>query len=168
MDKNSQKEEFSYAYIQAVASVAGYSVQIKPRLMDNAGIDLTIEVPNQIGFMLSPKFDAQVKCTSSTKIIDHDLIKFPLPVKNYNRLIHPKVLAPQILIVVLVPENIEQWLQISETETIMKKCGYWVSLKGQPETTNTSNITVTIPRENVFSPSSLKLIMDKISRGEDL
>lgn len=168
MDRNTQKEEFSYAYIQAVASVAGYSVERKPRPMDNAGIDITIEVPGELGMVLFPRFDAQVKCTSSLNILHNNFIKFPLDIKNYNKLRHEKPLVPQILIVVLVPNDLGGWLNISEEETLMKKCGYWISLKGEPSTQNTSNITVDIPRLNIFTPANLTLLMEKISRKEDL
>lgn len=168
MDRNTQKEEFSYAYIRAVASVAGYSVDQKPRPMDNAGVDVTVTVPGEIGTALSPKFDAQVKCTSSEDIINKSFIKFPLPVKNYNRLRHKNPTSPQILIVVLVPDDITAWLNISESETLLKKCGYWISLKGKPETENTKTITVDIPRQNILTPSSMKFIMEKIARKEDL
>ncbi|MEH1778352.1 MAG: hypothetical protein V7L26_04220 [Nostoc sp.] len=37
-----QKEEFSYAYINAIASAAGYSFQIAPRPFDLVGVDITI------------------------------------------------------------------------------------------------------------------------------
>jgi hypothetical protein len=168
MDRNTQKEEFSYAYIRAVASVAGYSVDPKPRPMDNAGVDLTIEAPGEIGEILFPKFDAQVKCTSSETILSRNYIKFPLEVKNYNKLRHEKPLTPQLLIVVLVPRDINGWINISEEETLMKKCGYWISLKGKPKTDNNSTITIDIPRQNILTPSAMKLIMNKIAMGDDL
>lgn len=37
-----QKEEFSYAYVSPVASVAGYSFQIAPRPLDLVGVDVTV------------------------------------------------------------------------------------------------------------------------------
>jgi hypothetical protein len=168
MDENTQKEMFSYAYVKAVASVAGYSVEEKSRPMDNAGIDLTVEMPGEIGEMLFPKFDAQVKCTSLPKIIHEKSINFPLPLKNYKTLINTKVYVPQLLIVVLVPKKVSDWIDISEESLIMRRCGYWVSLKGKPPTENTTNITVEIPRQNVLSPENLKYIMETISNGKDL
>jgi len=39
MDINIQKEEFSYAYIYAVVSAAGYSLEKSSRPKDMAGID---------------------------------------------------------------------------------------------------------------------------------
>ncbi len=168
MDENARKEMFSYAYVQAVASVAGFAVENKSRPMDNAGVDLTIESPGRTGEILDPKFDAQVKCTSSEKIIHQDCIKYPLPVQNYNRLRSIKTLVPQVLIVVLVPKNISEWLNVSEQEMLIKKCGYWVSLKGSPETQNNSTITVSIPRKNLFTPENLSFMMKRIDRGDEL
>ncbi|MBE9197755.1 DUF4365 domain-containing protein [Nodularia sp. LEGE 06071] len=168
MDRNTQKEEFSYAYIQAVASVAGYTVELKRRAMDNAGVDVTIEVPGEIGETLFPKFDAQVKCTASQNIFHSSYIKFPLEIKNYQKLRHENPLTPQLLIVVLVPADVNGWMNISEEETLMKKCGYWISLKGRPITNNTTTITIDIPRTNLFTPSALSLIMSKIDLREDL
>lgn len=168
MDTNTQKEEFSYAYVKAVASVAGCAVEQKPRAIDNAGIDLTIVVPGEIGEILFPKFDAQIKCTSSQTVFHSNSIKFPLDVKNYNKLRHEKPLTPQLLIVVLVPTDIHGWMSISEDETLVKRCGYWISLKGKPHTNNSSTITIDIPRSNLFTPSALSLIMHKIAHGEEL
>ncbi|MDY7015117.1 MAG: DUF4365 domain-containing protein [Cyanobacteriota bacterium] len=168
MDRNAQKEEFSYAYIRAVASVAGYSVEQKSRPMDNAGVDLTIEVPGEEGSILFPRFDAQVKCTSSQKVYSANYIKFPLPAKNYNRLRSEGTLAPLILIVVLVPDNLNDWIKISENKTLIKHCGYWISLKGKPPTSNTFTVTIEIPRQNTFTPESLRRIMQKIGQREEL
>ncbi|MEA5533037.1 DUF4365 domain-containing protein [Crocosphaera sp. XPORK-15E] len=168
MDLNTQKEMFSYAYIEAVASVAGYSVCRKNRAMDNAGIDVTIEASGEVGEVIFPKIDAQVKCTESENIRKQNCVKFPLPVNNYKTLIDTRAIMPLILVVVLVPSDIHNWLKITEEDILMKKCGYWVSLKGQPPTKNTKNITVELPRQNLFTPASLQTMMEKIGRRENL
>jgi hypothetical protein len=168
MDLNAQKEMFSYAYVQAVASVAGYSVCFKPRPMDNAGVDLSIEATGEVGKVLFPKIDVQVKCTADENILDKDYVKFSLPVKNYKILIDSKAVDPLILVVVLVPKDLSNWLQITEENILMKKCGYWVSLKGTPPTQNKEKITVELPRQNLFTPVNLQRMMEKIGRKENL
>lgn len=168
MHKNSQQELFSYAYVRAVAAVVGYSVQEKTRPMDNAGLDLTIEVPGELEGMDCPKFDAQVKCTTSLDIIKENSINFALPVKNYEKLRSTRSRSPQILIVVLVPKKVEDWIDVSEQKLIMKKCGYWASLKSEPSTDNKDNITVYLPRQNLLTPHNLETIMKKIAKGEEL
>lgn len=53
---------------------------------------------------------------------------------------------PRILIVVLVPNLLADWLQQSETELCMKHCGYWLSLRGMPDTRNTNHeIQIMLP-----------------------
>jgi len=172
MDLNSQKEEFSYAYIHAITSVAGFSFQVKSRPMDNAGVDATIEMPGFGEDMLFPRLDLQVKCTASNDIIDKDkgLINYPLPVKNYNKLRYENPLVPIILVIVVVPKDVIDWIIISELdqETLLKKCAYWISLKGEQETTNTRQKTIEIPLRNIFTPDSLKSIMEKIAREQEL
>ncbi len=168
MNKNSQQEEFSYAYIKAVASTAGFSVANESRVMDNAGIDLTIRSPGLIGQVMFPQFDAQVKCTSDEGIIKEEFINFPLKVHNYNQLVDTRPINPQILVVVIVPKDVDRWLNISEEQTLMKKCGYWLSLKGKNRMSNNSSVTVKISRKNLFTPQLLLEIMDKIGRYEEL
>jgi hypothetical protein len=163
MDLNTKKEYFSYAYIKAIASVAGFSVELKERDKDNAGIDLTVESSCEV----APRFDAQVKCTSQD-LLKNGVIKFPLPVKNYKKLATTKCLCPQLLIIVLVPQDIEEWLSISASESKLRRAGYWISLKGFPATTNKESVTIDIPISQQFTPQSLGSIMRKIVDGKAL
>jgi Domain of unknown function (DUF4365) len=73
---------------------------------------------------------------------------------------------PLLLIVILVPEKVEEWLQQSETELCLKRWEDWVSLRGQPERTLPNKVTVYIPRTNVFSVNALKTLMQRIANGE--
>lgn len=67
-----------------------------------------------------------------------------------------------------MPEKVEEWLQQSETELCLKRCAYWVSLRGQPERTNQNKVTVHIPRTNVFSVNALTTLMQQIANGETI
>lgn len=165
MDINIQKEEFSYAYIYAVVSAAGYSCQISSRPMDIGGIDVIISGEEQEYSLYPPRLEIQVKSTS-TDIIDDKFVRYPLKLKNYNELRKPKTLVPKILVVVLIPNELSEWVRQSETELCVRRCGYWLSLKGQPETRNTESVTVYLPRTQLFSVDSLKNIMQQIeTRG---
>ncbi|WP_313952667.1 DUF4365 domain-containing protein [Nostoc sp. FACHB-110] len=75
---------------------------------------------------------------------------------------------PQLLIVVLVPETVSDWLSQTEESLCLFRCGYWLSLRGQPAVDNKTNITVEIKRQNIFSPDALKTIMSRIAVGESL
>lgn len=168
MHITTQQEEFSYAYIDAIVAVAGYAVYKKPRAIDNVGIDIGVEAPGQIGRQLSPRFDAQVKCTSDNRFIKNSHVNYPLPVHNYKRLIRTDIETRQLLIVVLVPKEPFDWLKATESETTIQNCAYWTSLRGESETTNTDNITVRLPRHNLLTPQSLQVLMQRIADLENL
>ncbi|MDF5708744.1 MAG: DUF4365 domain-containing protein [Nostoc sp. S4] len=163
-----QKEEFSYAYINAVASAAGYSFQIAPRPLDLVGVDVTITGIATPGSRRRTRIDLQVKCTSQ-QLLDNDFVKFPLLIKNYDELRNDNPDDdPLLLVVVLIPDLQEDWLQQSETELCLKRCAYWVSIRGQPPTENQSTVTVYLPRQNIFSVEVLQALMQRIARGEPI
>ena len=68
MDINILKEEFSYAYIYAVVSAAGYSCQIASRPMDIGGIDIVISGQEKEYSLYPPRLEIQVKSTSTSVI----------------------------------------------------------------------------------------------------
>lgn len=139
MDLNTIKEEFSYAYVKMVAALTAYEVIVTGRPSDSAGIDITIRAPGNINGIFSPTIDAQVKCTSRD-IIKEDCLKFPLEVKNYKRLISVFSQAPQLLIVVLFPDDLNDCLKITSDHTLVNRCAYWISIKGEEETNNKETI----------------------------
>ena len=167
MDSNTQKEEFSYAYIYAIAATAGYAIQKANTPLDQIGIDLTIAAVGQQGIFGMPQIFIQVKSTSRA-IADNNFIRYPLKIKNYEELISPNQYPPLILVVVLVPDEVEQWLEQSENELCLKYSGYWLSLQGRPSSTNEQSVTVQIPRQNLFTVQALKSIMERLSQGEAL
>jgi hypothetical protein len=69
---------------------------------------------------------------------------------------------------VLVPDNPDDCLRQSEAELCLRRCGYWVSLRGQPAMQNQTTVTVFIPRQNIFNTNALKTIMQRLERGEIL
>ena len=164
MQESKQKEQFSIAYVHAIATVAGYKMTTE--VVDDDSIDVLLASSGNKDTSRRPKLDAQLKCTS-TEILKSGSINFPLSLKNYNDL-RAESLVPRILIVVLIPKTVEEWITLSEEQLIMRKCAYWKSLKGEPDTKNISNITLHIPRENLLTPKSLKEMMGKISQSNTL
>lgn len=162
VDKSAQQEEFSLAYIRAVATVAGYYTS-RPEY-DRDSVDLNIAAVGLKKTLRSPKLDLQAKCTYQN-VLGPDTVDFPLPVNNYNDLREVDLTVSRILVVVLVPPEITEWLSQSENELALKRCGYWVSLRGSPDTPNTTTVTINIPRAQVFSPEALRGIMDRVDNG---
>ncbi|MDF5727244.1 MAG: DUF4365 domain-containing protein [Rhizonema sp. PD38] len=167
MSLNTQKEDFSYAYVHAVTATAGYSLQTATRRLDDSGIDATITVPGKLNSKRLPRFDIQIKSTSQD-INKYSSIKYRLSIKNYDELREDDPFVPQLLILVLILDDVNDWLSQSEESLCLKQCGYWLSLRGQPPVDNLSTITVDIKRQNIFSPNALRMIMERIADGEPL
>ncbi len=160
MDLAQQKEKFSDAYLQAIAAVAEYGLA-KPN-PDSDSVDWIISAQGVGETIRRPRLEVQMKCTARD-IVQPTHLHFPLEVKNYNDLRHPDPLTPCILIVVTVPDILDEWIAHSEAELSMRRCGYWISLCGEPETSNTSTITIPIPRIQTFTPQALKRMMQRIN-----
>jgi Domain of unknown function (DUF4365) len=161
---NFQQEEFSKAFIHAIASIAGYAFEVTAVDIDR--IDVEFKSKSDHGTVASPQLAAQLKCTWTHSLKGNEVI-YDLKVDNYNNLIK-KYHVPRILILVTVPENLNGCLSQSETELILKDCAYWVSLKSLPKTNNDTTVRIKIPRNQVFNADSLHKIMDKIGNEEDI
>ena len=156
MDLNIQKEQFSIAYLRAVAAVAG--VKVLRTDVDDDSVDIGLERAGGC----APKLDIQLKCTAEP-LPDSGDISFPLKLKNYNDLRRPTV-APRWLVTLFVPTNCSEWLTIGTppNEILLRRCAWWTSLAGQPVVDNTSSVTVRLPRANLFTPDALKVKLDEI------
>ncbi|MGL5062401.1 MAG: DUF4365 domain-containing protein [Microcoleus sp.] len=167
MDINTQKEEFSYAYVYAVTSAAGYICQRTTTPLDKLGVDLIITGIAEPGLPNFPILYLQVKSTSRD-IFNENSLSYPLKVKNYEELSANNAYPPRILIVTAVPDYPGDWLQQTETELCLKRCAYWISLEGVPPTNNKETVTISIPRRNIFSVDALTTIMQQIAIGRRL
>jgi hypothetical protein len=162
MDPNAQKEQFSCAYVQAVAAVAGYAWS-KPSVDDDS-IDFTLSSRGGRGTVRSPKLDLQVKCHAQAPPSE-PTFSFPLKIKNYDDLRDASVMVPRLLVVVVVPHDLTDWLSQSDSELTLRHCGYWISLRGRPETTNRTTVTIPIERSNQFTADGLSTIMQRVASG---
>lgn len=164
VDLNKSKELFSDAYVRAVVSAA--RMQVGLRTVDDDSIDGYILYTGQIGERYSPQIAFQLKCTSVASYVGDDHIAFRISIKNYNELRVTNTGVPRILIVVIVPDEISDWLRQDETRMRLFRCGYWMSLFGAPETSNARTQTVYVPRFQQFTVESLIAMMTRIGEGD--
>ena len=162
-DQADLQAQFSVAYVQAVASVAGFYVQGADRGFDKDGIDLTVLQRGALGLTTSTRLDLQIKSYSGDA--QGDPWPFDLPVKSYTGLIATEYQVPRILVVVRVPAEVGDWLAHGEEQLVLRRCGYWRSLRGAPPTENASTVRVQIPRANLFDPPALSSLMRQVSEG---
>ena len=160
MTVNMQMEQFSLAYIRAVAARGGYQVtRPEPDLDSVDGILMSSEGRRA-------RIEFQAKATSRD-VLKGENVHFRLPMKNYDDL-RADTLAPRILIVVLMPRETERWLTQTRDELCLRHCGYWLSLEGLPAVPNTTSVTVPVPTSNVFDSSQLRDLMTKADIGSPL
>lgn len=149
MQLNDQKEQFSLAYIHAVASCAGYQMEIPSK--DRHSVD---------GRLLSDVEIIEFQAKATSQNIERDgIVWFPLPVKNHNDLRDPDAMALRVLVVVQMPNDPDAWVAQTDEQLCLLGRGVWLTLRGEPPTTNADNVTVQIPTSNRFDRDGLAELM---------
>src|SRR5271170_2656464 len=100
MARTAQQEGFGDAFLLAIAGAAGCATSL--RRPDDDSVDWTLSCR----LALRPKIDVQMK----TYINDdgqEEHIRYPLKKKNYDDLIITDLFVPRILVLILLPRNIE-------------------------------------------------------------
>ncbi len=162
MDPNQQKEQFSNAYLRAVAATAGFQVYKPEPDIDKS--DWGIASPGPKRTVRSPKVEAQLKCTSRD-VLHADHLAFPIDIATYDNLRDPDHMVPRILVVVVVPDDVQNWLVHSEDNLALRHCGYWFSVRGLPPSDNNDSVTLHIPRNQQFTADALTDILERIGAG---
>lgn len=162
MDINARQEQFANAFLVTVAAVAGFTAS-KPDV-DNDSVDWTIasRLPRR------PKIDIQMKSRRVEESDTGDFIRYDLKRKNYDDLILTDLFTPRLLVLVLVPPDIGDWLALTADQLILRRCAYWVSLAGQPATDNENTIRISVPRSNLLNVASLEGLMQRANDQEPL
>lgn len=161
MDLNQQKEQFSRAWVQAIAAVAGFGWSTPS--VDDDSIDLTLHQTGGRGTTRSPKLDLQLKCkTDETPLGD---FSFLLKIKNYDDLRCTDVMVPRILVIVLVPNQPSAWVDHAADGLTLRRCGYWLSLRGLPDCSNSKGLTIKVPHNQTFTVGALQAMMNRIGQG---
>lgn len=164
---NDVKEQLSVAYLHAVASRAGFSLEEVRK--DRDSIDLKVCARGLLAdnaVLTSPELAIQLKATTRAAL-DGDEIAFPLPKKNYNDLVAPS-LVPRILVVFVMPEDEADWLTLTPESLTLRRCAYWLSLRGRPPTTNETSQTVHLSRARCLTHETLRELLRKVAREEAL
>ena len=167
MTDNEQKQQLSIAYVHAVAARAEFSCE-RPSVDDDS-VDVVIGASGSVhdkALILSPRIELQLKATAQDEL-NNGHLAFPLPIKNYDDL-RGDTLVPRLLVVLQLPEDSNRWLEQTEEQMISRRCAFWLSLCGKPETTNTKTVTVHLPRKNTFTVEALRSLMERVAQKESL
>lgn len=163
------ESELSYAYLHAVASKAGMSCRDGNRHEDNNGIDaqLTAWLPYVSATTLTEvDIKVQLKATIAEPTDDGLNYEYRLQGANrYNDLRSETIGVARILVVLFLPRNAAEWLNHSPDQLVLRRCAYWQSLRGAPETT-AGSVVVKLPKTQLFSPDQLTQLAGRLSRRD--
>lgn len=162
-----QMEQFSRAYVAAIAAQAGCNSS-RPEVDDDS-VDIVLSMKGMTNCKRTRAIlEIQLKCTHSADFSgEKEDFPFPLSIKNYDDL-RAEVIVPRLLVVVHVPKDCQDWTRQTEEQLCLYRCAYWLSLAGRPESDNNTSVTVHIPRANIFSVEFLKEAMRSCANGEAL
>lgn len=163
MHASAQKEQFSLAYVHAVASVAGFN--LGQFHIDDDSVDVVLKAPGEIAGIRHLHLSVQLKCTQNLTGND-DHWSFQLKRKNYEDLRRVNVHVPAILVVLHVPVAITEWLVPGDDDMTLSRRAYWLSLTGRPELPpDQQSVVVHVPRQNVFDVAGLYSIAERLAVG---
>lgn len=156
-----RQEALSRAYTHAIAAAAGYTTYVPD--LDRDSVDLGFKA----GGAMRPNIHAQLKATTGLRKAGSNL-KFVVSKKNYDDL-RVVTQVPRVLIVLAMPKNELSWLNVSPARLQIRRCAYWVSLRGLPDLPlSQQSKTIEIPMANLFDVGALKILMEKARTGAPL
>jgi hypothetical protein len=162
--------ELSYAYLHAVAAHAAVGCEVAGRYDDNAGVDAKLTgwgpFPDG-GFRNEVDIKVQLKATARAPAVVGNCFSYSLQgIAQYNDLRSEAISTPRILVVLFLPSTYAEWLSHSEHALSLRKCAYWVSLRGAPASGNRSTQTIYLPLSQRFDPAGLIALMARLSRND--
>ena len=167
LTREHRQEDLSFAYISAVVANAGHNCGLPQR--HDYGIDIEIGYVAKFGkgrMDTGHRLHIQAKASHNFAISDDgNCITYDLKVRAYNKLILKDLGNPAILVLYCMPSDENGWLSVYEECTTLRHCGYWISLRGMPASTNKTTLKIEIPKAQMFNDKSLKDIMDRIKGG---
>jgi hypothetical protein len=158
MTSTDREEALSRAYVAAVTAGAGYVTALMD--FDRDGVDVEIRA----GGSMRPSLDIQLKATINLGELISGVFRFPLKRRNYD-LLREETMIPRILVVLDLPANEMDWLNVHPDQLIMRRCAYWASLVGLEETENKESVTVSIEKNNRFDVDALRALMERARTG---
>jgi hypothetical protein len=163
------KEQISRAYAKAIAASVGiilreYDIDYG---LDGRFSDVEYDVERRRYMENGFGIDFQIKATTNV-IHRDDKVLYDLDVKNYRDLIKTAIGTPRILIVYSMPKKSDEWITVSDEDTILRRCAWWCSLKGFDDTENDETKRIELPVSQRLTPSELQRLIERVKEGADL
>jgi Domain of unknown function (DUF4365) len=155
------EELLSVAHIQAIAAKTGVSIATFDKDFGVDGHFRQIAILGNRRYTCGYGLDFQLKASINCKIgISH--IRYDLEVKTHNDLALRNLrreMNPCILLLKVLPEDVEQWLNVDEDGLFLSGSCYWAYLQGELSS-NKESVRIRIPKTQQFTPASLSRLLD--------
>lgn len=160
------EESLSISYVSSVVGKSGASFDIVSR---DFGVDVCVRRIDRFRGQLidvGVSFDCQLKATKNWSEESVSIV-YDMEADAYNKLVYRRKnsTSPCLLVLLCLPQDETEWLHISEEELKLRKCCYYYLVNGEA-TDNRRSIRIRIPRLNIFSPESVKDLIEKVRLGE--
>ncbi|WP_031078664.1 DUF4365 domain-containing protein [Streptomyces sp. NRRL WC-3742] len=156
-------ETLQVGYLHAVAAAAGCS--LSQPFPDN-GIDWHVshgsrehEVDDEVTVKIQLKATQQIAARPPGPHFS-----FTLDNEHLRKLARTRVAVPRILVVMLLPSRVDQWLDARPDALELRHCCYWTNLAGHP-VTGRRRTNVRVPTDQVFDDRALCDIMARVGAG---
>jgi hypothetical protein len=166
MPRSHIEEQLSIAYVRAVAARAGVKIKFtdSPEYGTDVYLQRITHLPTgeitETGWMIL----CQLKATTSCKF-QADSIAYDMKIDAYNKLAAWEGPTPCILVLLRLPDDFDEWLNLDEERLLLKNCCYWTRIT-EPVSTNVSSKRIFIPRTQLFTPEAVTELFDLVGRGE--
>jgi len=161
--KKSRMEMLQDSYLRAVAAAAGCTMA-KPEPDD--GIDWTLTHSSAL-HTADCQIDLKVQLKSTWTSLPNPtngFVSVNLENERLEMLARKRVMVHRILVAMIVPQDVAEWVEASHDYLSLKHCAYWRSLVG--EVPSGDNYTaVRVSTNQIFDDVALCEVMERIGKG---
>ncbi|QJW97083.1 DUF4365 domain-containing protein [Frigoriglobus tundricola] len=166
MTRQDRQEVLSLAYVHAVAAMCGMTHSARAK---DHGIDLTLhEIVRDRGRFTESGMALELQLKSTTSVAETKTdIGYDLSIRAYD-ILRAEIGQVRLLVVFVLPASENEWLRQTRAKLELRKCAYWVSLRGRSAVKNRSSVRIPIPKRQIFTPDAIRAIIERKKRGEEL
>lgn len=162
------QEAISQAYLSATVAKANCILNISPRDEDSIDGDIRGNVKINNGLLVKSSIYFQLKSVFSKSNFsfnnDGDIV-YVLKAKNYKDLVADSTHS-MYLILLLLPENMDDWVTISLENLIIKKRMYFLKMTGMKSSNNAESVSVVVPKSNILNDETVIEILKNEYKGK--
>ncbi|KAA9374849.1 DUF4365 domain-containing protein [Microbispora cellulosiformans] len=152
-------------YLHAVAAAAGCSLQ--PHNQDYRGIDWDVTHGASLHHSEEGEATIKVQLKATTQYpLPPDGEDFALTLRNQHlaKLNYKNPTVPRLLVAMLAPAEMAEWIKADHNWTELRRCCYWVNLAGV-ELSGKESTNIRIPTAQIFDDVALCDIMLRVGAG---